>query len=325
MYPSNNILQSHPIYWDAHGCPPFKIGADLSFLKRYKKSGVNFVSLNVGFDLTSKNETLKIINYFHQWILKNSHEFMIIETTQQIIECQSKNKLSIAFDIEGCNLLSDNLEMIAKLYSLGVKQMTFTYNTNNALGCGCLDKDTGLTKFGRQVVKACNDVGMLIDCSHASYRTSMEIMELSNYPIIFSHSNPAKLVDHPRNILDEQIIRCAEKGGVIGINGIGIFLGNNDVRTERIAEHIDYVAQKVGVNHVGIGLDCVFDQDEIKSYVKNSPATFPKKYHFDDVAIAQPEQFSEIGNFLKKRGYSCTNINNILGENFLRVAESVWK
>ncbi|HEX4046033.1 MAG TPA: membrane dipeptidase, partial [Gammaproteobacteria bacterium] len=131
---------------------------------------------------------------------------------------------------------------------------------------------------------------MIIDCSHLRHQTSMEI---SQHPIIFSHSNPAKLVSHPRNITDQQIIACAKTNGVIGINEIGIFLGNNDVRTERIVEHIDYAIQIVGSKHVGIGLDCVFDLDETKKYVDKHPSIFPSKHGFNDVLIAQPEQFSE--------------------------------
>lgn len=153
----------------------------------------------------------------------------------------------------------------------------------------------------------------------------MEIIGLSQHPVVFSHSNPARLVNHPRNITDEQIVACADKHGVIGINGIGIFLGNNDVITEKIAEHIDYVAQLVGAEHVGIGLDCVFDTEEAESFVKDNPDTFPAKYGFNDVAVAKPEQFSEIGELLSLRGYSEYDINNILGENFLRIARTVWR
>jgi membrane dipeptidase len=291
----NNFLHGPSVIrWDAHGCPPFTIGADLSFLNRYKNSGVNFVSLNVGFDLISQVETLAIINYFHQWMSQHDDEYVIVKNIEQIYECQSKNKLSIAFDIEGCNLLNGKLEMISHLYSLGVKQMLFAYNNNNASGGGCFGVDVGLTKFGKQLVKECNNVGMKIDCSHVGHQTSMEIMELSQSPVVFSHSNPKRLVNHPRNISDEQIIKCAEIGGVIGINGVGIFLGNNDVRTEKIVEHIDYVAQKVGVEHVGIGLDCVFSEEEIKNYVEKNPDTFPAKYGFEDVAVAEPEQLNII-------------------------------
>lgn len=321
---SNNIrkLSSQPIRWDAHGCPPFKIGADLSFLKRYKNSGVNFLSLNVGFDLTSQEETLAIINYFHQWIKKHNDEYVIVESVNEIFEMQMNNKLSIAFDIEGCNVLNDDLEMVETIYRLGVKQMLFAYNNNNSAGGGCFDEDIGLSKFGRQLVRKCNEVGMVVDCSHVGYRTSMEIMELSTHPIVFSHSNPMGVLNHPRNILDEQIFACAAQNGVIGINGIGIFLGNNNVCSEKIVEHIDYIVQKVGSEHVGIGLDCLFAPEEVETYIQSNPSYFPDE---QVVAIAQPEQFSEIGRLLMARGYVDNDINNILGENFLRVAKAVWK
>lgn len=318
-------MKKNSIRWDAHGCPPLKVGADLYFLRRYKSSGVNFVSLNVGFDLTTQNEALELIKYFNDWVEQHNTEYMIVKTVKDILECQSNNKLSIAFDIEGSNLLNENLGMVSKFFALGVKQLLFVYNTNNASGGGCFDIDTGLTNFGKQLVKKCNDVGMIIDCSHVGYKTSLEIMDLSKYPVVFSHSNPARLVNHPRNITDEQIIACAKTNGVIGINGIGIFLGNNDTRTEKIVEHIDYVVQLVGAEYVGIGLDCVFDIDEVQNFIDNNPDTFPKQYGFSNVAIAQPEQFAKIGELLMLRGYSEIDINNILGENFFRVATEVWK
>lgn len=327
MHSQKNNLASTDfvIRWDAHGCPPFKVGTDLSFLNRYKNSGLNVVSLNVGFGLMSQKEILELIGYFQQWLLSHNEEYMLIGSIQDILECRQNDKLSITLDIEGCDLLHGKIEMIQQLYELGVRQMLFSYNNNNSYGGGCFDRHKGLTAIGRKLVKEFNKVGMLIDCSHVGHQTSLEIMEISAHPIVFSHSNPEKLVNHPRNISDEQIVACAASGGVIGINGVGIFLGHNDIRTEKIIEHIDYIVQKVGPNHVGIGLDCVFNQDEIKNYVKNNPDTFPAKYHFDDVAIAQPEQFPEIGNLLAKKGYPESAINNILGQNFFRVASAVWR
>lgn len=321
MQPKN----TKPIRWDAHVCPPFKIGSDLSFLKRFTNSGVDFVSLNVGFDLISQAESFAVINYFHQWVEEHNDEYAIVGNVNQITEAQSQNKLSIAFDLEGCNALNDNLEMIDQFYQLGVRQMVFAYNNNNIAGGGCFNPDAGLTQFGKQLVKRCNDTGIVIDCSHVSYRTSMEIMSLSSFPVVFSHSNPAALLSHPRNILDEQIQACAATGGVVGINGVGIFLGNNDVSSEKIVEHIDYVVQKVGAEHVGIGLDCLFGHDELNVLVKNNPSVFPAKHGFGEVAIAEPEQFVEIERLLVLKGYAEKDINNILGENFFRMAGVVWK
>ncbi len=322
---NNSKLIKQSICWDAHCCPPFKIGSDLSFLNRYKNAGVNFVSVNVGFDLTNQDETLNLIQYFHEWIQQNDDKYSIVKNVENIFECQSKNKLAIAFDIEGCNPLNETLDMVSQFYDLGVKQMQFAYNRNNSSGGGCLDIDTGLTLFGKKLIREFNNVGMIIDCSHVGYQTSLEIIELSEHPVIFSHSNPSKLVNHPRNITDEQIIACAKKNGVIGINGVGIFLGENDASTKKIVEHIDYIVQLVGPNHVGIGLDCIFAKDEIKDYVVNNPQIFPDKYGFSDVAVAIPEQFIEIKELLIKKAYSTKDIDNILGENFVRIAKTVWK
>lgn len=319
-----NDINSRPIRWDAHVCPPFKIGADLSFLYRYKKSGVDYVSINVGFDLMKQNEVVELIQYFHQWVADHDDEFVIIKNIQQLTDFRPSNKLYLGFDIEGCNLLDGKLEMVSYFYSLGVRQLVFAYNNNNVSGGGCFDSDTGLTKFGKLLLKTCNEVGMVIDCSHVGYQTSMDVIDLSEHPVVFSHSNPVALVRHPRNITDEQIVACAKRGGVIGINGIGIFLGNNDTRSERIVEHIDYVVQLVGSQHVGIGLDCVFNPDEIKSFVDANPNTFPSNYGFEEVRVAQPEQFPIIGQQLMQRGYSEKDINNILGQNFLRIAKMVW-
>lgn len=313
------------IAWDAHSCPPLNLNADLSFLSRYKRSGVDFVSLNAGFDLTSKEDTINLLRYFNQWFDTHNLDYALAKGVHEIFENKVKNKLSVAFDIEGCNILNTDFELIPELYELGVRQVAFSYNKNNIAGGGCLDFDNGLTKFGKQLVKKLNDYGIVIDCSHAGHRTSIEIMELSEYPTVFSHSNPLFICDHPRNISDEQILACAKNGGVIGINGIGIFLGNNDIRTEKIVEHIEYIIEKVGPNHVGIGLDCVFDCNEMETYVKNNQRMFPKSLGFNNVRVAEPEQFLEIKNIITRKGYTKTEISNILGGNFLRIASLVWK
>ena len=114
------------------------------------------------------------------------------------------------------------------------------------------------TDFGTHVVTDTNRVGMLVDVSHMGYAATMEVFEISQDPVIFSHSNPAGLRAHVRNISDEQIKACAQTGGVIGINGIADFLGGTT--SERFIEHIEYVIDLAGPDHVGIGLDYVVDK-----------------------------------------------------------------
>src|SRR6202012_3356047 len=153
--------------------------------------------------------------------------------------------------------------------------MLIAYNRNNALGGGCQDVDRGLTRFGRAVVTEMARVGMTVCCSHTGYRTTMDVMRHASAPVIFSHSNPLGVWRHKRNIRDEAIRACAATGGVVGINGLGLFLGNNDTRSEIVADHIDYVANLAGVDPVGLGLDYVFDSAELDEYLKANPAMFP--------------------------------------------------
>ena len=123
--------------------------------------------------------------------------------------------------------------MVQAYYDLGVRSMLLTYNGENQAGFGChAANDTGLTSFGRGVVDEMNRVGMMVDVSHCGYRTSMDALECSASPVIFSHSSMRAVWDHERNIRDDQARACAATGGVIGINGVGIFLGDNDISVQ---------------------------------------------------------------------------------------------
>jgi membrane dipeptidase len=219
--------------------------------------------------------------------------------------------------------------MLGLFRDLGVRQIHLAYNLNNSIASGCHDQDRGLTALGRAVVKEINRVGMLMDCSHTGRKTSLEIMEISSKPVIFSHSNPLALREHVRNITDEQIDKCAKTGGVIGICGIGPFLGNNDIRTETVIRHIDYVAQRVGAQHIGLGLDYVF-HPEIDDLPPSEDADkwWPRALGYGSTGgamqIVPPEQLPEIAEGLLRHGYAEADIAGILGGNFIRAAEQTW-
>ena len=313
------------IVYDAHGCPSFSVDADFSVLNRYKNSGVTFLSLNVGYGNMKSVEVLPIIERIRNFVLKNPSDYCLVQKGSDIEDCKAHNKLGIAFDLEGADTLDGSLDTINQYYQLGVRQLLVSYNKNNAAGGGCDDKDNGLTLYGKSIIRCMNEVGMFVDCSHVGEKTTLEIMEISTSPVIFSHSNPSALYPHPRNISDDQIKACAQTGGIIGINGIGIFLGENNTSTKKIVEHIDYVAQLVGPQHVGIGLDYVFDQPELEKIVKESTDIFPVEQGYQSVNLAKPEQFPEIYSHLIKYGYSEYNVQEILGGNFYRLAKLIWK
>lgn len=319
-------LVAESIVWDNHTCMPLRPHDEefLPQLQRLAHSGVTVVGINVGFGEQSIADHVRMLAHFRAWIRRHPERYLLVETAGDVARAKRSGRLGIFFDIEGARAIDDQLSLIALYYDLGVRWMLMAYNRNNLVGGGCLDDDGGLTEFGYAVIDEMERVGMVACCSHTGERTALDVIAHARNPVIFSHSNPRALWDHPRNVRDHVIEACAAKGGVIGINGVGRFLGDNDTRSETIARNVDYVARLAGVDHVALGLDYVFDQLELLDYLKSMPGTFPTGAS-EMCNFVKPEQILEIVAELATVGYEHDDLVKILGGNLLRIARTVWK
>jgi membrane dipeptidase len=204
--------------------------------------------------------------------------------------------------------------------------MLIAYNRNNRLGGGCMDEDPGLSDYGRKIIDEMERVGMVLCCSHTGYRTAREALEYARRPVIFSHSNPRAMADHPRNIPDDLLRACARTGGVVCLSGIGDFLGSGGDSVEKLIRQIDYVANLIGPEHVGLGLDYVFDQEELEDYKRGHPESYPLiNGTVPRTAMIAPESLPAIAEGLIDIGYTDAQVQGALGHNNLRVARQVWK
>ncbi|MDH3449922.1 MAG: dipeptidase, partial [Gammaproteobacteria bacterium] len=212
-------LYREALVWDAHAGVFPDPGVNLNLLDEWRQQGVSYLSINVGFDVMDWQETMATLAAYRRWVLDHGQGFVLVDKVDDIDRARAVGKFALSFDIEGMNALNNDVNMVSVYHALGVRQMLFAYNLNNAAAGGCHDEDTGLTDFGRAVLREMNRVGMIVDCSHAAYRTTMDLMNESSEPVVFSHSNPAAVWNHQRNISDEQIRACAATGGVVGLNG----------------------------------------------------------------------------------------------------------
>ena len=166
-----------------------------------------------------------------------------------------------------------------------------------------------------------------MDLSHTGYRSSMEISDISPKPVMYSHANPYALVNHPRNIKDDQIKACAERGGVICINGAERFLGECSVET--FVQHVSYVADLVGTSHIGIGLDTMASQAGISDMPPqlNTEYWWPKEHYMKGIGTMrylQPEDLPSIQKELERVGFQPNEIQGIMGGNVYRLAQICW-
>ncbi len=315
------------LVWDAHAGVFPSTEVDLSLLRDWHESGANYISINVGFDVMDWQQTLATLAAYRRWMQLGHERYCLVSSVDDIRDAKQKGKLAVSFDIEGMNALNGDINMISAYHTLGVRQMLFAYNLNNPAAGGCHDNDMGLTQFGKDIVHEMNRVGMIVDCSHAAYLTTMDIMTESSKPVVFSHSNPNQICNHQRNILDDQIRACAQTGGVIGVNGMGIFLGENDVSQEVLIKHISYLAELVGPEYIGFGLDYSPKVDiDIGEILRSRPDFWPagQRYNTKGIKHVSPAQLPDLSEKLLDHGFSQNEVRGILGENFCRVAAVSW-
>jgi membrane dipeptidase len=319
------------IHWEAHACLPLHPQADFSPLDRLRAAGVHYVSVNVGMDMNPVPQILSVLAAYRARIAAHPERFVLAASVADIEQAAAAGLLAIGFDLEGAMPLLDQPDMVALYRDLGVRQIHFAYNRNNPVADGCHDVERGLTPLGRRMVQAVNEAGVLMDCSHTGRRCSLDIMTASSQPVIFSHANPLALIKHGRNISDEQIKACAATGGVVCVSGVSAFLGTRTPAADDVARHAAYVAELVGVQHAGIGLDISFRQDALND---NPPGNFDPAYWWpraagydgsiDRMSYTPVATWQLLCGALQKTGMNADEAALVMGNNMLRVAGQVW-
>ncbi len=301
-----------------------------TILPEFHKAGVNFISLTVGVDRMSRVEAVRHLAAQRNRIIRDwADSCHFVESVDDIFAAGQAGKLAVGFHFQGSNPLDGDINMVEVYYKLGIRHMLFAYNQRNRACDGCHElTDGGLSRYGLRLVEEMNRVGMVVDGTHCGYRSSMEMMEMSTAPAMFSHSNAMAIHKHARNLHDDQIKAAAKTGGLIGVNGVGHFLAADMIATPEVwVRHVDYIAELVGPEHVAIGLDNVYYLEQHHARRQASPDMYPEGYPPPDWtgSYMGPADYPLLVQQLVDHGYSDADIRGILGENVLRVMRAVWK
>lgn len=297
-------------------------------LNQFRADGYNVVSVTLAGDNHSISEAVQRVAAARKEVLSRPDKWLLVESVADIKQAQNDGKLAVAFHFEGTRCFERNLDMIESFYRLGIRHTLLAFNQANSAGGGCAEKcDGGLSHLGRRLITEMERVGMLLDLSHTGRRTSMEALEIASLPAIFSHSNSDVLAPHFRNLTDEQALACAATGGLVGVSSSNEYLGVATASAEAIFRHIDYFAELLGSEHVGLGFDVVFDAKALSNWIRTRPDEWPGK---DDPAwpgfnYGLPEQLPQVTAMMLDHGYEEQAVLNILGQNYFRICSDVWK
>jgi membrane dipeptidase len=252
------------------------------------------------------------------------HRFAICKSYHDIEKTRKEGKIALLITMEGAEPLGTDLNLLRIFYELGVRSMGLTHARNNAAGHGGIFASSGssregLTEFGRDLVRECEALGVIIDLAHINPAGFKDILSIMTKPPIVSHTNVRRYYDIERNISDDQIKMIGERRGVIGVNSVLVSPKAEQSTLDRYVDHIEHIANLIGIDGVGIGFDFFeFIYSQWPESAKKQLAEKLTTPHF----IPELRNHSHAANLTRKlieRGFNDEQIEKILRGNWLRI------
>jgi membrane dipeptidase len=284
-----------------------------SDLPRWRDGGMDLqiISVWVDPDITPPyNQANKIIDSLEAQLARNASVFAKATSADEATAIIAVGKMAGVIGVEGGHAIEDDIGKLKALYTRGARYLTLTWNNSTSWAVSAQDarsSTTGLSDFGKEVIRTMDTLGMMIDVSHVGIKTIQDVLTVTTHPIIASHSGARAIHNHYRNLTDAQIRAIAQSGGVIGVVFYPSFLnGTSHAAIADVVAHIDYIKNLVGVDYVALGSD--FDG------IETVPVGLEDVSHFPALTLA-----------LFNKGYTRSEVRKILGENFLRVFKTVCR
>ena len=248
---------------------------------------------------------------------------------KDIEKANKEKKTAIFFGFQNCSPIEDDIKLVEKIHEQGCRFMQLTYNNQSLLATGCYENiDSGVTNFGREVIKEMNRVGVVIDMSHSAEKSTIDAIELSQKPIAITHANPYFWHPAKRNKSSEVLKILSDSGGILGLSLYPHHLKDNTNCTlESFCEMVAKTAEIMNTKQIGIGSDlCLQQPDSVVEWMRNG--TWSKSKNFGEGSKNKPgfpkqplwfedaRGFSNIEKGLKKVGFSDEETNGILGNNW---------
>ena len=285
-----------------------------------KSAGVNafMVPVVAGEHEPAVSENLR---RFHEAIHALSDEVVAVLDLDGLASAPATDRVGLIPWFQGAKMVEADLALFAAYRASGAGIMAPTHLWKMPYGDGAFERsDQGLTATGRLAIRAMNRERIVIDLSGTGRRSSLDAMEESEQPVIFSHSNAQAVHDHPMNVGDEHLRACAELGGVVGVSAFPACVSASDSPTaDDVLRHLDHIVDVAGIDHVALGLDFT---DLPRKRFPSDPVPDPP-YRFPE-GISGFEDLPRLRDRLAEPGYGEGDRGKILGGNMVRVLRRVW-
>ncbi|MDA9996249.1 dipeptidase [Candidatus Pelagibacter sp.] len=293
-----------------------------------KQAGLDAIHVTIVYH-EDFDELKTVLKNWENHFSENSDLIFHGKSFKDIEKAKSENKTAVFFGFQNCSPIEDDIGLVEKVYDLGCRFMQLTYNNQSLLATGCYEAiDSGVTNFGKEVIKEMNRLGLVIDMSHSAEKSTIDAIEISEKPIAITHANPSFWHPAKRNKSNELLKILSENKGMLGLSLYPHHLKDGtDCSLENFCEMTAKTAEIMGVEKIGIGSDlCLNQPDTIVEWMRNGTWTKSKNYGEGSKNKPgfpkQPDWFLDARGFenlevgLKKVGFSENEVNGILGNNW---------
>ncbi len=282
------------------------------------------------------DELLKRVDEWKILFKDNSDLIFHGKNYKDIEKAKEQKKTAIFFGFQNCSPIEDDINLVEKVHQLGCKFMQLTYNNQSLLATGCYEKtDSGVTNFGKEVIKEMNRVGIVIDMSHSAEKSTFDAIEISDKPIAITHANPLFWHNAIRNKSNDLLKSLAQSKGMIGLSLYPHHLKDGtNCSLENFCEMTAKTADLIGAKNIGIGSDlCLRQPDKIVEWMRNG--TWTKTKNFGEGSKNKPgfpkqpvwfedaRGFKNLESGLKKIGFNKVEVEGILGNNWYNFYKNI--
>jgi membrane dipeptidase len=294
---------------------------------RLRRGGVDILFYAIGGDTIAHSNgtdrplfaTLQNIDALVRMLDDSSTDAGIVRDAADLATAPD-GTVRFVLHLEGGRPLEGDLSSLRSLYRLGVRSAQLTWNVRNELGDGVHERrsEGGLSRFGVEVVKEMNRLGMLVDLSHIAEAGFWHALEVARAPLVVTHANARAVLDHPRNISDEQLRAIAGVRGVVGAHCLPAYVDPDNAVVDRLVDHIAHMVEVAGIDHVGIGADFPTSDGPRPAREQRFPRDKEQLDGFSEI-----DELRVLTTALVRRGFAEVEIGKLLGGNFVRVLREV--
>jgi membrane dipeptidase len=270
-------------------------------------------------------QMLRYIEAFWADLEEDPGPFAPVRSFPEIAAAVDSGKIAALLALEGMEGLGGDLEFISLCYRLGVRMASLTWNRRTAFADGLGEQASGggLTALGRAAIREMDRLGIVVDVAHLSERGFWDLLEVAERPVIASHANARALCSHPRNLDDQQIRALAETGGVVGLVIYAGFVDPQEPTLSRAIDHVAYIADLVGIEHVGLGIDLSVRDLELVGAAAQEALVPPGMAGVTVAGMERVEDLPRLTAEMKARGFDDDEIRRFLGGNWMRVFQAI--